>query len=47
MNINRKPENSKKFCCPKGLEENELFLPRDLSLSIFKYETLKSPFLKS
>ena len=44
ININRKYENYKRFCCLKGLEKT--FLPIDLTQNS-RYETLKSTLLKN
>ena len=47
MNINRKSENSIRFCCPKGLEKNMNFFPKRLiTLKISDINTFKFPLLK-
>ena len=46
MNINIKSENSKRFCCPKGLEKKMNFSPQKLITLNFGYGTLKTSLLK-
>ena len=46
MNINRKSENFKRFCCPKTLEKKMNVSPKRHKSQNFRNESLKSSLLK-
>ena len=45
--MNRKFETPGNFCCPKGVQESELFSQKTYHSQNFRDETLKSPLVKT